>query len=283
VGTEHSLLNWKATDSVVIKAQRWAVEGGDCAGVICIVHGLGEHCGRYETVAEYFNDLGYSVLSYDLRGHGQSPGKRGHAPSYETLLSGVERLLHYAACQYPGRPRILWGQSLGGNIVMNYALRHNPDIAGVIATSPWLALNKEPVTIQRILLNGLRRVWPSFTVRTRINAADISQVPEEVAAYRNDPLNHDRISLAMYAGCSEAGRWAINHAADFPAPLLLMHGTADKITSLMGSRAFMDRAPAHCTYQEWDSLYHELYREPEQENVLASMARWMEKIVAGAV
>ena len=132
---QHIEFTQQAPDGIQFYFQGWQPETPPKA-VVCLVHGLGEHSGRYAHVAAALNDAGYALLGFDLRGHGKSGGPRGHTPSYETLMDDIGRLLAEAAHRYPGRPQFLYGHSLGGNLVLNYALRRKPGIGGVVATSP---------------------------------------------------------------------------------------------------------------------------------------------------
>ena len=133
----HIDTNWTSADGLPLVGRCWE-PAGEPRAVVCLVHGLGEHSGRYAHVAAALNDAGYAVLACDKRGHGRSGGKRGHTPSYEALMTDIDLLLAQAEQRFPGKPRFLYGHSLGGNEVLNYALRRKPDLAGVVATSPGL-------------------------------------------------------------------------------------------------------------------------------------------------
>ena len=132
---QHIEFAQQAPDGVQFYFQSWQPET-PAKAIACLVHGLGEHSGRYAHVGAALNVAGYALLGFDLRGHGKSGGPRGHTPSYETLMDDIGRLLAEARQRYPGQPQFLYGHSLGGNLVLNYALRRKPGLAGVIATSP---------------------------------------------------------------------------------------------------------------------------------------------------
>src|SRR5512137_2011524 len=134
---QHIEFTQQALDDVQFYFQGWQPETPPKA-VVCLVHGLGEHTGRYAHVAAALNDAGYALLGFDLRGHGKSGGPRGHTPTYDALMDDIGRLLAEAGQRYPGQQQFLYGHSLGGNLVLNYALRRKPGLAGVIATSPAL-------------------------------------------------------------------------------------------------------------------------------------------------
>ncbi len=241
---------------------------------MCLVHGLGEHCGRYKHVGASLTDVGLAVLAFDQRGHGRSEGKRGFIPSYDALMNDIGVLLEQAGKRYPGKPQILYGHSLGGNEVLNYALRRKPALAGVVATSPGLRTAFKPPTAQLAAGKVMNRLYPAFTLANGLDVTAISRDPAVVQAYQTDPLVHDRLSARLGVAILETGEWAMTRAGQFPLPLLVVHGTADRITSHRASDEFAGKAPS-CTLKLWDGLYHETHNEPEKDEVLAFLAGWL--------
>jgi alpha-beta hydrolase superfamily lysophospholipase len=270
----HIDVTWTATDGLPLVGRCWE-PAGELHAVVCLVHGLGEHCGRYDHVAAALNEAGYTVLAYDQRGHGRSGGKRGVIPSYDALMDDIGLLLVQAEQRFPGKPRFLYGHSLGGNEVLNYALRRRPDLAGVVSTSPGLRTAFKPPALQLAAGRLMNRLWPAFTMPNRLELAAISRDPVVVAAYQSDPLVHDRLSARLGIELLQSGEWAIAHAAEFPIPLLLVHGTADRITSHNASQEFANKAP-NCTLKLWDGLYHETHNEPEHQGVLFAIVAWLQ-------
>lgn len=270
----HTDTNWASADGLALVGRCWEPEGEPRA-VVCLVHGLGEHCGRYDHVAAALNEAGYAVLACDKRGHGRSGGKRGVIPSYEALMADIDLLLAQAEQRFPGKPRFLYGHSLGGNEVLNYALRCKPDLAGVISTSPGLRTAFQPPALQLAAGRLMNRLWPAFTLPNGLELAAISRDPAVVAAYQADPLVHDRLSARLGVSLLETGEWAIANAGQFPLPLLLMHGTADRLTSHEASQAFASKAPT-CTLKLWDGLYHETHNEPEKQEVIGFVVDWLD-------
>lgn len=126
---------WQAKDGLYLHARRWEPDSG-LKGVVCLVHGFGEHTGRYLHVAGHLAGAGYALVAFDQRGHGKSGGQRGHAPSYEVMMDDMDLLLDGAHRLYPGLPLFLYGHSMGGNLVLNYALRRKPQLMRVVAKSP---------------------------------------------------------------------------------------------------------------------------------------------------
>jgi alpha-beta hydrolase superfamily lysophospholipase len=274
---QHIEFTQPASDGIQFYFQSWQPET-PLKAVVCMVHGLGEHSGRYAHVAAALNAAGYALFGFDLRGHGKSDGPRGHTPSYDTLLDDIGRLLDEAAARYPGLPRFLYGQSLGGNLVLNYALRRKPAIAGVVATSPWLRLSSAPPAARMTLGRVMNRLLPAFVQSSGLDPTGLSRDPEVVRAYKVDPLVHDRLSARLGMAAIANGEWAIAHAAEFPAvPLLLVHGTGDPMTSAVATQEFAAKVPGGCTLKLWEGFYHETHNEPEKADVLAFMIGWLQQ------
>ncbi len=268
--------NWKSRDGWLLYAQGWQPEG-EVRSVVCLVHGLGEHSGRYGHVAATLNRAGHALLALDLRGHGRSTGRRGHVPSLGAVLEDIDLLLEEAAGRFPGRPRFLYGHSMGALLVLDYALRRRPALSGVIATAAALRSPLEGQRVKVALARLLSRVFPALTFPSGLDPATISRDLAVVQAYRNDPLVHDRISFRLADELLRTSRWVMEHAAEFPLPLLLIHGGADRLTLPEGSREFAARAGKGCTLKVWEGLYHEVHNEPEQGEVLADILSWMEE------
>ena len=274
---QHIEFTQQAPDGIPFYFQGWRPDTPPKA-VVCLVHGLGEHSGRYAHVAAALNDAGYALLGFDLRGHGKSGGPRGHTPSYDALMDDIGRLLDEATQRYPGKPQFLYGHSLGGNLVLNYALRRKPSINGVIATSPAIRTATPPPGSQITLAKIMNRIRPAMQMANGLALDGLARDPEVIRAYTNDPLVHNKISVHLALEMLQAGEWALAHAAEFPVPLLLVHGTADKLTSAPASQEFAAKVPAgRCTLKLWEGFYHETHNEPEKAEVLAFMIDWLQK------
>lgn len=273
---KHDEFAIETADNLTLYGQGWAPDDGKVRAVVCLVHGLGEHSSRYSHVAEVLVAAGYVTLAIDKRGHGRSPGQRGHAPNYDILLDDIERLLEEASRRYPQAPRFLYGHSMGGNLIINYVLRRRPELAGVVATSPWLRLASKPSRVRLFMAQVMDVLAPSLSMSSEINAEAISRDPDEVDAYRNDPLVHDRITPRLGMSLLDSAQWALEHAEEFPLPLLITHGSGDRLTSAEASAEFAQRAD-DCTFKLWEELHHETHNEPEREEVLALMVSWLDE------
>jgi len=240
---------------------------------------MGEHSGRYVHIADILTKAGYAIFAFDLRGHGKSSGPRGHTPSYEALMKDISSLLEVADKQFPQLFSFLYGHSLGGNLVLNYVLRCQPHLKGVIATAPWLRLAFEPPASKITLGKMTNCIWPSFSQKSGLDTKALSHDLGVIRSYENDPLVHDRISARMFISVYQAGQWALEHASEFSLPLLLTQGGDDKLSSVEASREFTDKITKNCTLKIWDVLYHEIHNEPEKEEVFKFLIDWLDKKV----
>ena len=265
---------WASQDGLEMYARSWAPEE-NAKAVVCLVHGLGEHSSRYAHVGQAFSDAGFALVAFDLRGHGKSGGQRGHFPSLEAVMGDIHEHIRQGSEQFPGLPVFLYGHSLGGLLVLNYATYHEHDLHGVIATGAGL---RSPVLEQKgkvALSKVMGGLLPTMTIPTGLDADGISHDRELVRAYKEDPLVHDVATLSTARIGMNAVDRAFAHAAEFPVPLLLMHGTADPVTYARGSQEFAALVPDRSTLKLWDGLYHEIHNEPEQRDVFDFMIEWM--------
>ncbi len=262
-------------DGLQLYGQGWEPEG-ETRAAICLVHGHGEHIGRYDHLAAALTAEGFAVLGFDLRGHGRSQGPRGHTPSYEHLMDDITDMLAKTAARFPSAPLFLYGHSMGGNLVLNYGLRRRPSLAGVVATGPWLRLAFEPPAIQVMLARWMDKIFPSFVQASGLETAALSRDEQVVQAYEADPLVHDRVSARLFAVMYQAGLWALEHAEEWQLPLLLMHGGADRLTSADASQEFARRGGQAITFKRWEGWYHEVHNEPERDVYQSYLLGWLQ-------
>ncbi len=265
----------KTNDGIMLYARNWDAQGS-LKGLICLVHGIGEHCNRYGHVAAALNASGLAVISMDHRGHGKSEGPRGHIPSYEALMSDIELLISEGKKRYANVPVFLYGHSLGGNLVINYALRRKPPLAGVIATGPALRTAFQPSAIKLLIGRTLYSIAPGLTMDSGLDPTGISRDKKVVQAYINDPLVHSKISARLAIDLLDSGLWALEHAAEFSLPLLLIHGSNDALTSVTASQEFAKKMkPGLCTLSIPEGLFHEVHNEPEKDQIFTEIIEWV--------
>lgn len=266
---------WRSGDGIELFAQGWQPVG-DPKAVVCLLHGLGEHSGRYAHVAEALTAVGYALLTFDLRGHGRSSGKRGHFANFEVVLDDVDRLLQEAETRYPGKPRFLYGHSLGGLLVLYYTLLRKPVLAGVISSGPALRSSLEQQKAKIAIARVLSAFLPAVGIPTGLDAAGLSHDPQVISAYRADPLVHGLGTPAFATGTLKAIAYIFEHAGEFDVPLLLTHGTDDPIAYAAGSREIAGCVGQGCTLKLWEGMFHETHNEPEKAKVLAYLVDWLD-------
>jgi alpha-beta hydrolase superfamily lysophospholipase len=271
----HFEFEQKSFDELNLYFQGWQVDDGQ-KGVICLVHGLGEHSGRYAHWAALLNKAGYSVLAFDLRGHGKSQGKKGHAPSFAAYMKDIHLLLGDAESRFPGLLCFLYGHSLGGVLVSNYVLREKPQLAGVIITSPGFRTALEQQKVKIVMAKIMGSLLPELSMPTGLDPNAISRDPDVINKYINDPLVHGIATAAMAKNTFNAISWAFENASEWSLPLLLMHGEKDQIAYVQGSREFASKVKGDCTLKIWPGLFHEIHNEPEKEQVFEYLRQWLD-------
>jgi alpha-beta hydrolase superfamily lysophospholipase len=269
----HAITQWKTKDGLSLFAQSWTVDSPKA--VLGIIHGMGEHSSRYAHMAKAMNAAGISVVAYDHRGHGKSGGKKGHMDSIDQLLDGVDQLLGEMAKLAPGAPQFLFGHSMGGNVLLNHALRRRPNIKGIIASGAYLRLAFAPPAIQVALAKLVKGILPALGQPTNLDATAISRDAKVVDAYLKDPLVHGRITPAFFVEIDAASKYAMDHAGELKLPLLIYHGSADRLTSHDASEEFARKVKGDVTWKSWSGLFHECHNEPEQNDVFQMVSDWI--------
>ena len=254
--------NFRVPSRVSIAGYRWDCEKPE--KVVCIIHGIGEHMGRYERVAKAFNEEGIAVIGMDHRGHGLSAGTRGHTAPRREVLSDIDALITYTENNFQNIPIIMYGHSMGGNITLDYRIRGNKSHipAAYIVSAPWIKLYKPFPKLVVSFAHIMAKIKPEFQVSSKIDE-NILGNPLNVRGYYKDPLVHSYITAACAADGFDIGEALYENklTGNFGGrgkPLLLMHGDADMICSVAGSRAVAEYE-TNCRYVEWKGYYHEIH------------------------
>lgn len=271
-------------DGLRLRGRYWEPPAAP-VGAVCIVHGLGEHGGRYAHVARHLTGAGYAVVAVDQRGHGSSEGQRGHTPGLDASMNDIALLLRETGARFPAIPLFLYGHSMGGNLVLNFALRRcvkkaasprPPMLAGVVATAPLLKTAFNTPCWKVLFAHVMRHLHPNWSMSSALCVEHLSLDSAVISAYHADPLVHDRVT-PTFLDIREAGLWALKHAAELTVPALLMHGDADRINSCEVSRVFAAAAGEMCTLKIWEGFYHEIHNEPDGERVLDHLEAWLKE------
>jgi len=272
----------RARDGLALVRRDWP--SADARGTIVIVHGLGEHIGRYAHVAARLNANRWSVVGYDQRGHGASPGERGRIAAHDDLLVDLAAIIDDVRAEASG-PLVLLGHSLGGLVVARFVAGalESPrppwqrDVDALVLSSPALAIGM--TAAKRFLLATLEALTPNLGIGNGLDATGISRDAAVVAAYRTDPLVHDRIAPRLVRFLADAGPAVLALAPRWQVPTLLLYAGSDRLVVPAGSAAFAAAAPAAVvTARPFTSLFHEIFNEPEQDEVLGVLTAWLDTL-----
>ncbi len=244
--------------------------------VIVLVHGLGEHSGRYPHVVNHLVPQGFGIYALDHRGHGRSAEKLcAHVMDWAEYRGDLEKFIQFVRGQQPDAPLFLMGHSMGGLIVLNYTLHHPEGLPGVIASAPAVgAVDANPL----LLFVGriLSRIKPDFCLDSQLDVNGLSRIPEVVQAYQDDPLVTGKVSARWSTEFMAAIDWTRQHAAELQPPLLIIHGGDDTLVPPEGSRIFFDLV-AHGDKERivYPGGYHENHNDLHHEQVTADLERWL--------
>lgn len=252
--------------------------------VMCLVHGICEYAGRYDRMAQMLSGEGIAVISMDLRGHGGSSGKRGHCAPRAEILEDISRILECAGEQYHDLPLILYGHSFGGNLVLDYRARgeHRLTVDAYIISAPWLMLKRRVSGPLYGIVKSIAKVKPDFTISAGIKPELLGN-PQIVYSENRGALLHNQISVRAAMDGFDIGKALLSKPLEVELegeerPMLLMHGTADQICDIEGTRQFAAMQGERCTYIEWPALYHEIHNgnlDQDGSEVIRTMISWI--------
>jgi alpha-beta hydrolase superfamily lysophospholipase len=275
---EPESFEWVTNEGDNIFAQKWMLEGKSNA-VIVMVHGLGEHIGRYAHVANYFNQNNISFYGFDHRGHGKSSGKRGHIGKSQFFIDDINTIIEITKKENPETPIFLYGHSLGGNMVLYYSLIVKPDLKGIICTSPGLGTGEPVPPLKLFAAKVLKSLLPSMTMENGLDVENLSHNPQVIKAYKEDPLVHSMVSTKLAMDMFANGDWTIENASHFALPLLLLQGSEDHVVNLEKTKQFAANVPSNLlTFKIFQGLYHEMHNEFEQLEVLTFILEWINSL-----
>lgn len=265
-----------ASDGTVLFVRDWPLANDQTThdGVL-IMHGLGEHCGRYAHVARFFNALGFVVRTYDHRGHGRSGGAHGDVPDSEAILRDARLVINDFTRQLHAPP-ILLGHSMGGLFAARFATAGLAPLRGLILSSPALALRLSP--LQSAMHKVASALIPGVGIPNGSQNRYLSHDGEVVQAYENDVLVHPKISARLLNSMLEAMEYAHDHAPHLSIPVLLLVAEDDHLVDPIGSRRFSARlAPAIATTIYYEGFYHEIFNELDATRVFDDVRSWLEQ------
>ncbi len=260
-------------ESLQLFVRHWSLESPKA--VLVIVHGFGEHSGRYSGMAEYFNSRGIAVISYDFRGHGLSDGKRGLLLSWKEFREDLRAVDNEAVRLYPTLPLFILGHSLGGTMTLDYVLSSEHSPRGVIISAPALGTPG----ISPFLL-GIAKILSAFaprlTISTALDSDSISRDPEECRKYKDDPLIHDKASVKMSSELTAVQETIFSRSGSMNCPLLLCYGSEDRIAPHEPIESFFNHSGSDDKEMKiFEGGYHEIHNDTIRDDVYKLYADWM--------
>lgn len=266
----------RSTDGTELHLQHWQPDAQRPRAVVGIIHGWSDHGGRYKHVVEHFVPAGLAVYALDLRGHGKSDGQRGHVDRWADYRADAGTFISLLESRLPETPIFIMGHSMGGLVLLEYAVHHpKHDLNGIIASSPLLS---KPNVMPGLTQIGrvLSRLVPRFSINPGASKNTLSRDPTTAIKYEKDPLVHQRVSARASVEMSGAQDFTLDNLDAVRYPLLLMYGDDDQLVPPhMNRETFEHIGAADKTRHEYEGGYHELFNDIIREQVLADTLDWI--------
>jgi len=246
--------------------------------ITVIVHGGGDHSGRFSNLVEFLVPHDYGIYIFDLRGHGRSPGKRGHINSWNEYQLDLSLFLDLVKTKHPDIPLFLLGHSMGGVIVLDHCIKSQKHISAIICSSPAIGeLGISPFLIS--LARLINKIWPSIVLPTGLKVPHLSRDTEFIKKTKSDPLYHSKSTPRFGIEMLKTVEFVQNNVSKISLPIYLIHGTDDKIVSIEGSRRAKKLIDTSLiTYKEYEDGYHELFNDLNKKVVMNDLLLWMKKL-----
>lgn len=272
---KHMEGRFSSFDKLNLYYQSWYPDK-EIQAIVAMVHGLGGHSSLFHPAVQYLVPQGYMVYAFDLRGHGHSPGQRGHVDTWAEFRQDLHLFLQQIHQQHSSYPCFLWGHSLGGTIALDYALRFPDALKGLIVTAP--ALGKVQISPFKLALGYmLSQIVPRFSLRLGFRNDVCLKNPDICVAYLQDPLRHDYGSARLATEFFAAVGWIYQHISDLKIPLLLLHCQEDEVILAEASRDFFQQVMfSDKEHREYSGCYHDLYLDANYQ-ILADLNHWLER------
>jgi len=268
-------------DGLSLHGRCWPSKGDPAQaprGVVALVHGISEHSGRYSAVVDHLTESGFVVYSFDLRGHGESQGRRGHIDNWSQYRDDVQAFLEQVSTRDPGLPIFIYGHSLGALIVAEYVLYRPEGLAGMIASGIPLrpvGVAKLPVVL---LAKALSRIWPTFSISLGVDGARLSRDPERVRAYNEDPMVHHTATARWGTEALNAIDRVKSRMAEIRLPILILHGGADPVNSVEGSHELYETvSSADKELKIYPGGMHEPHNDVNRGEAAEDVEKWLSR------
>ncbi len=267
----------RGAGGVELRCRSWRPER-ETRAAVAIVHGHGEHGGRYMNIVDSLVQRGHAVHAVDLRGHGRSEGRRGHIDSWADYREDVRSFLELVAGREPHRPVFLMGHSMGALVALDYVIHDPRGLAGAIISGAPMEPSGVAKPLLVLLSRALSVVCPRFPMRLALDTSALSRDAAVVRAYEEDPLVHGRFTARWGTESLAAVARVRARAARVTLPILFVHGGADRLNLPGGIRRYFEAvASADKTLLIYPEMFHELHNDVGRETVIADLGRWLEE------
>jgi len=246
---------------------------------IIAVHGVGDHSGRYMNLVKHFNKKKTNFYLIDNRGHGKSDGKRGHILLFGQYLDDLRIFVDKVREEATHHDIFLLGHSMGGNIVANYLIQRDSYFTGAILSAPGFKIAAKVNPVKKVMGELMSKIWPGLTMPSGLDTSHLTHDKKVITEYENDPMVHDKVSARWFTQFVWAGEFAIRNAKFIHCPVLVMHGSDDKIVSVDGSKEFYKNLETKKKDIElYEGFYHEIFNEIEKEKPLSTLEKWIKGV-----
>lgn len=265
---------FSTSDGLKLFYQFWVPDAPKA--VLVLVHGMGDHSGRYGPFVRYFVERGFAVAAYDQRGHGRSEGERGHADQFQDFLQDLAQFIQMTKARFPKLPLFLIGHSFGGQVAINFIVRYAKGLRGVVLSSPNVALKLEVPNWKKKVADWAQNSMGHMRLTHPLNAKMLSHDPDVVKAYEEDPLVFHHVTARMGALMMHNLDIIMAMALRVHVPILFLQAGDDVICSPEGTKSFFQRVPiVKKQLKLYDGMYHELFNETHRETVFADVDTWL--------
>ncbi len=251
---------------------------------LVLVHGLGEHSGRYINFFQRFSGLGYSVYALDLRGHGRSQGRRGHIMAFSDYLKDIKLFMEFVGNMSKSKYYFMVSHSMGGLIAVRYAQEYGTQgetgLSGLIVSSPLLKIRVQVPKIKMLLGRAVSRFIPWLSMSNELDPAFLSHDTSVVHAYIQDPLVHTKVTARWFTEIIKSMRQSFENACNLTIPCLFLHAGDDHLADPEGTRSLFPLiASKDKELKVYEGFYHELFNEPRKEQVFSDIEGWLRRVI----
>lgn len=272
----HELNFFMSSDGLKIMTEHWLPK--DHKALVVLVHGYGEHSGRYRHVVKALTTAGYAVFTLDHRGHGQSEGVRAYFDSFDQPVNDLKDYVDSIRTDHENDTMFILGHSMGALITLAYTLRNPDNVAGIVVSGAPVNADANVSPALVTLGNILTKIIPKQPFVKLVPLDTLSRDPAVVRAFERDPLTYKgNMRIRMGTALNDTAKWVRERLEELKLPMLIVYGEEDKLVNPSGSRLIYEKASAtDKTIRSYPNLRHEIMNEPERDTVIADIVAWLD-------